>query len=118
MAEPVRLVGTYSGKRLATTDDTVCMVVSSDKTFNAVGEAGDAMFATKAAPFVPADKAETLEIVFGERIVDGISGVSSGNADSAGKIYTLDGRLVETGGNVKNLKSGVYIMGKKKVIQP
>ena len=37
---------------------------------------------------------------------------------SGGKIYTLDGRLVETGGNVKNLKSGVYIMGKKKVIQP
>lgn len=118
VAEPVRLVGTYSGKRLATTDDTVCMVVSSDKTFNAVGEAGDAMFATKAALFVPADKAETLEIVFGERIVDGISGVSSDNADSAGKVYTLDGRLVETGGNVKNLKSGVYIMGKKKVIQP
>ena len=116
VAEPVKLVGTYSGKRLAATEDTACMVISADKTFQAVGEAGDAMFATKAALYVPADKAKTLEIIFGERIVNGINGVSSDDAAGAGKIYTLDGRLVETGGNVKNLKSGVYIMGKKKVI--
>ena len=116
VAEPVKLVGTYSGKRLAATEDTSCMVISADKTFQAVGEAGDAMFATKAALYVPADKAKTLEIIFGERIVNGISGVSSDDTAGAGKIFTLDGRLVETGGNVKNLKSGVYIMGKKKVI--
>ena len=116
VAEPVKLVGTYSGKRLAATEDTACMVISADKTFQAVGEAGDAMFATKAALYVPADKAKTLEIIFGERIVNGISGVSSDDTAGAGKIFTLDGRLVETGGNVKNLKSGVYIMGKKKVI--
>ena len=116
VAEPVKLVGTYSGKRLAATEDTACMVISADKTFQVVGEAGDAMFATKAALYVPADKAKILEIIFGERIVNGISGVSSDDAAGAGKIYTLDGRLVETGGNVKTLKSGVYIMGKKKVI--
>lgn len=61
VAEPVKLVGTYSGKRLAATEDTACMVISADKTFQVVGEAGDAMFATKAALYVPADKAKILE---------------------------------------------------------
>jgi alpha-amylase len=46
------------------------------------------------------------------------SGISPICTDVAndGKVYTLDGRLVRTDGNLQQLPKGVYILNKKKII--
>ena len=113
-------IGTYSGKLLASDAEKVCLTLAADRSFKAVPERGDTMFATAAALYVPAVKAETLQIVFGERIVDGINGASGaqGGTSSAQGVYSVDGRLVESNANVKALKKGIYIIGKKKVAVP
>lgn len=113
-------IGTYSGKLLASDTEKACMTLAADRTFKAVPEEGGAMFTTAAALYVPAAKAETLQVVFGERIVDGVNGVSdaSGAASARQDVYSIDGRLIERNANPAALKKGVYIIGKKKVVVP
>ena len=48
-------------------------------------------------------------------VVTGIQEVSVGTEQST-KVYTLDGRLVRTDGNLNGLPKGVYIVGNKKFV--
>lgn len=109
------LKGTYAGKRLATDKDMVCMTLGTDRVFKAVAAEGSEMFTTKAALYVPADKAETLKVVFGKRIVDGIGSVNTEKAADAA-VYSIDGTAVGKSADAASLKKGVYIIGKRKVI--
>lgn len=111
------LSGTYDGKLLASDADKVCMTLAADRTFSAVAEQGDTMYATSAALYVPAAKAETLKVVFGERVVDGISSADNALEGSAAReeIYTVDGRRIASDAKQTALKKGIYIIGNKKV---
>ena len=46
----------------------------------------------------------------------GSSGSTAPAKADDGKVYTLDGRLVRTDGNLQQLQKGLYIINKKKVI--
>ena len=50
-----------------------------------------------------------------ENYISGIIPLCADTTDD-GKVYTLDGRLVRTGGNLQQLQKGLYIINKKKVI--
>lgn len=51
-----------------------------------------------------------------ETTVSQITNVECNDADGSGDVYSLDGRLVRTDGQLKGLTSGIYIKGGKKYV--
>lgn len=49
-------------------------------------------------------------------IINGINDATDHNSEKTGRIYTIDGKLIASDGDVSNLTKGLYVVNGKKVI--